>query len=319
VNFLSRSLWAALFLLTGAGVVSAQPANVVVEYYHTDALGSVRAVTDANGALVAQHEYFPFGEENSPPSPSVRFTGKERDAETQFDYFGARYYSSRSGRFMAVDPVVTTRSATLDPQRWNRYAYVQNNPLRYVDPDGRCSAPSGIRQGQTGFCIEAFIAQDWFKGVGRGDARGFSGTNPDLTARSRIKIVVNGDGKIVSSAKESARSGVLIKGLGLKGDTVGSAAALKKDDGSVSLHVDLWGRNGEAFLAPVAPDGVLDGHFNFDISKNGLVTFVKEGSSATSFPSWAIYAYGPDGSVKALWEEPENVIDDLKKPPKPIK
>lgn len=52
-------------------------------------------------------------------------------------YFGARYYGSKIGRFTTVDPYLDQSAALVDPQRWNRYAYVSNNPLRYVDPDGR--------------------------------------------------------------------------------------------------------------------------------------------------------------------------------------
>jgi len=52
-------------------------------------------------------------------------------------YFGARYYSAPVGRFTTVDPSMTIQENVLDPQRWNRYAYGRNNPLRYVDPDGR--------------------------------------------------------------------------------------------------------------------------------------------------------------------------------------
>ena len=62
---------------------------------------------------------------------------KTWDAETGLDYFGARYYSAPTGRFTTVDPVYTWRENLLDPQRWNRYAYGRNNPLRYKDPDGR--------------------------------------------------------------------------------------------------------------------------------------------------------------------------------------
>ena len=112
----------------------------LVEYYHLDALGSVRAVTDARGRLVERHDYLPFGEEWKPPLPRMnqrRFTGKERDRETGFDYFGARYYSAEVGRFTSVDPATTLEENLLDPQRWNRYAYGRNNPLRYADPDGR--------------------------------------------------------------------------------------------------------------------------------------------------------------------------------------
>ena len=72
-----------------------------------------------------------------PGDQPKRFTGKERDGETGLDYFGARYYGSKPGRFTTVDPVYTWKENLVDPQRWNRYAYSRNNPLRYVDPDGR--------------------------------------------------------------------------------------------------------------------------------------------------------------------------------------
>lgn len=52
-------------------------------------------------------------------------------------YFGARYYRSKVGRFTTVDPSMTPTQNIADPQRWNRYAYGRNNPLRNVDPDGR--------------------------------------------------------------------------------------------------------------------------------------------------------------------------------------
>ncbi len=110
-----------------------------IEYYHLDALGSVRAVTDENADVIERHDYLPYGEEWNPePSTNSRkFTGKERDEETGFDYFGARYYESQLARFTTIDPALTFAENRVDPQRWNRYAYVRNNPLRYVDPDGK--------------------------------------------------------------------------------------------------------------------------------------------------------------------------------------
>jgi len=134
-----RALTAGLGLLAWlwpAGVA----AQTAVEYYHLDALGTVRAVTNASGQVVRRHDVTPFGEEVSPtvPNPDRQlFTGQERDPETSLDYFGARYYRADVGRFTTVDPVSTLRENLVDPQRWNRYAYARNNPLRYVDPDGR--------------------------------------------------------------------------------------------------------------------------------------------------------------------------------------
>jgi RHS repeat-associated protein len=64
-----------------------------------------------------------------------KFTAKERDAETGLDYFIARCYSSAGGRFTSPDDF-TRDSHVADPQSWNKYAYVRNNPLRYVDRNG---------------------------------------------------------------------------------------------------------------------------------------------------------------------------------------
>ena len=56
-------------------------------------------------------------------------------------YFGARYLRADLGRFTTIDPVYTWTENLVDPQRWNRYSYVRNNPLKYTDPDGRCVYP----------------------------------------------------------------------------------------------------------------------------------------------------------------------------------
>lgn len=88
-------------------------------------------------------------------SAEMVFTGKERDAVTGLDYFGARYYSGAQGRFTSpdefqggiVDPFTGQQvgqpgplpyADITDPQTLNKYAYVLNNPLRYTDPDGHC-------------------------------------------------------------------------------------------------------------------------------------------------------------------------------------
>jgi RHS repeat-associated protein len=135
-------------LAAAAALLTTPAAAQVVEYYHLDAIGNVRAVSNQAGTIIERHEYLPFGEEwcagppagpcsSLPPGQSRRFTGKERDAESGLDYFGARYYGSKTGRFTTVDPVYTWRENLADPQRWNRYGYARNNPLKFVDPDGR--------------------------------------------------------------------------------------------------------------------------------------------------------------------------------------
>jgi RHS repeat-associated protein len=67
----------------------------------------------------------------------VRCSGKERDSESGLDYFLARYYSGAQGRFTSPDPKMISKQRMLDPQQWNMYEYARNNPLLFIDPDGR--------------------------------------------------------------------------------------------------------------------------------------------------------------------------------------
>jgi RHS repeat-associated protein len=118
---------------------AAQAQTEQVFYYHTDAIGSVRMITDETGQVVARYDYRPFGDPcgslcGTPSPPDKRqFVGKERDQETGFDYFGPRYYTNGTGRFTTVDPAAGHLS---NPQTFNRYAYAGNNPLRFTDPTG---------------------------------------------------------------------------------------------------------------------------------------------------------------------------------------
>jgi RHS repeat-associated protein len=105
-------------------------------YYHVDAQGSVRAISDDSGAIVIRHDYYTFGEDAQPlTGDPLRYAGKELDPETAQEYFGARYYRNVWGRFGTVDPIYSSAAVT-DPQQWNRYAYARNNPLKFSDPLG---------------------------------------------------------------------------------------------------------------------------------------------------------------------------------------
>jgi RHS repeat-associated protein len=127
---------------------SAAPASNGTRYLTSDHLGSPRVVTDSSGTVQARHDYHPFGEEvglrggRSAQHGYVademrqKFTLKERDVETGLDYFLARYYSSTQGRFTSPDQPLMDQEEG-DPQSWNLYSYVRNNPLRFSDPTGQ--------------------------------------------------------------------------------------------------------------------------------------------------------------------------------------
>ena len=117
--------------------------TVAVHYYFSDHLGSHGVIYNATGTTCEQDiDYYPYGGvENdycagSGVSQNYKFTGKERDAESGLDNFGKRYDSSSLGRFMTTDPVVITTERLKNPQQLNLYAYVANNPLRFIDPTG---------------------------------------------------------------------------------------------------------------------------------------------------------------------------------------
>ena len=112
--------------------------NSTLHFYLNDPLGTRRVQTDYAGVIEQTCQSLPYGDgESCSPSPTEHlFTGKERDAESGNDYFGARYYASAMGRFMSPDP---SRLSILpsNPQTWNRYSYVYNNPLGLKDNNGK--------------------------------------------------------------------------------------------------------------------------------------------------------------------------------------
>lgn len=81
---------------------------------------------------------------------------QERKDETGLDYFGARYFSEAQGRVKSPDPLLASGNPKT-PQSWNRYASMFNNPLRFVDPNGLCSAPA-VKPGETGVCIDLYVS-----------------------------------------------------------------------------------------------------------------------------------------------------------------
>ncbi|MDY3529839.1 hypothetical protein PG593_08630 [Riemerella anatipestifer] len=105
-------------------------------YYHPDHLGSSSYITDKDGNINQHTEYMAFGEvlfdehKVSRRMPYL-FNGKELDSETGLYYYGARYYDARVSIFLNVDPLAEKYPFTLP------YTYVNNNPIRFIDPDGR--------------------------------------------------------------------------------------------------------------------------------------------------------------------------------------
>ena len=113
--------------------------NGAVDYFVKDHLGSVRVIVDQAGTVREQNDYYPFGErcpESTYAVSSVnryKFNGKEEQTVGDLGMldYGARMYRTGIGRWFTQDPLAE-KDYSVSP-----YAYCNNNPIRYMDPDGR--------------------------------------------------------------------------------------------------------------------------------------------------------------------------------------
>ena len=130
-------------LLLASISIPAGASTPTTYHYHLDHLGSPRMITRDGGTVVSMHNYYPFGAEmaltpQENPAEAMKFTGHERDivagSDHSVDYMHARYYNGNLGRFLSVDPGPYHPE---EPQTWNRYAYVGNNPISFSDATGR--------------------------------------------------------------------------------------------------------------------------------------------------------------------------------------
>jgi RHS repeat-associated protein len=139
--------WAPGYVYAG-GQLIAEYKNGTTYFVHGNHLGSSSILTSVSGSVVDCNAFYPFGEQDisiciSSNSTSHKFTGDERDTETNLDHTWFRQYTSAQGRWMTPDPAGLAAVDPTNPQSWNRYAYVFNDPLDFVDPlglDGDCPA-----------------------------------------------------------------------------------------------------------------------------------------------------------------------------------
>jgi len=124
-------------------LVYANEAGEKVTFYHHDHLGSVVIATDENGGLEWKREYEPYGKPLYNGDKSVAgYTGHEYVAESGLNYMKARWYEPELGRFLSPDPVQYQPG---NPTSFNRYAYANNSPYMFVDPDGRAGEFAALR------------------------------------------------------------------------------------------------------------------------------------------------------------------------------
>ncbi|MCG7537559.1 RHS repeat-associated core domain-containing protein [Pseudoalteromonas sp. OOF1S-7] len=131
-------------IAVSAGTVSV--ANRIT-YMHSDILGTPVMESDAAGRVVNRSTYEPFGKRMQGNKSGIGYTGHIEDEALSLVYMQARYYDPVVGRFYSNDPVDFSghKAEGNAVHGFNRYVYANNNPYKYIDPNGE--APIGINTG----------------------------------------------------------------------------------------------------------------------------------------------------------------------------
>jgi RHS repeat-associated protein len=135
----------------GGKVVAETNTQTGTRWVHTDALGSPMASTGPGGGVIERTRYEPYGATVGGTNPDgIGFTGHVNDPDTGLVYMQQRYYEPLAGRFLSVDPVTTNAK---DGSFFGRYHYANNNPYKFVDPDGRAGALAACAAGPVGCAV----------------------------------------------------------------------------------------------------------------------------------------------------------------------
>lgn len=133
-------------------------AGVTTTFFHNDGAGSPVLATDVNGLQAWRETYRPYGDRLIQSAASSNnklwFGGKQFDSNTGLIYLGRRYYDPTAGRFMGIDPLPVDFN---NFYTFNRYAYANNNPYKFVDPSGEASEGGDEIEGVTVYGRDDYV------------------------------------------------------------------------------------------------------------------------------------------------------------------
>jgi RHS repeat-associated protein len=252
----------AIEAVLGQGIDISEPDQF---FYHTDHLGSSSWITDANGIANQHYQYLPFGEDyvtQTPTGAAVRYTfsAKEKDTETGYSYFGARYYDSDLSVWLSVDPM-----ADKYPNE-SPYCYAGWNPIMITDPngmwkdegDGNYSAEKGDSwwslHEKSGMSWEETMAyaknynaargQDNWKHVGEGDKVSIPGSGQENSSATSSASASTHSSSTETFATEPIQVQSLSSAPGSAWDPLVNALNSFADKGDIFPLLDLFTSGG---------------------------------------------------------------------------
>ena len=236
--------------------------NAIASYYHQDGLGSVVGLSNATGGIVASRRYDAWGNTTATTGtlPQYGYTGREPDA-TGLVYYRARYYDPTQRRFTQRDPIGM-------PEGVNRYAYVRNNPIMYVDPTGQVaetpwdvlnlglggiSLVNNVREGNWGWAAVDTVGLI-YDGVATAVPFLPAGASAALSAYRAGNTVVNSAqigmdvARVANVSHEAARAANTATNAASEGRAIHTQVSNAINSGSPSLSGSavnhFWGANG---------------------------------------------------------------------------
>lgn len=297
-------------------------------YFHTDALGSITAITDDNGTVVERRSYEAFGKiramdygltannaiipVNTVSQSTRAFTGHEQISELSgLIHMNARVYDSDIGRFLSADSIIQN---PLDSQAFNRYSYVRNNPMMYTDPSGHSWLSRAWKRVKRAFKKAwKWVKSNWktivtiavvviatFVTGGAGTALassiGATGTTASVVAGATTGAIAGATAGVVGTKINGGSWEDAFKN-GLRGAVAGGIG------GAVGgYYGDAWnlGRVGVQAIANGLGSEITGGEFRYGFMVGALTAGVQWGYSEMTKATNALKLKSVDGDVSKI-------------------
>jgi RHS repeat-associated protein len=271
-------------------------------FYLKDHLGTIRVVLDENNEIVSAQDFDPWGyplENRSFQSDNTdyKFTGKQRDKESGYDYFGARYYDARIGRWGGVEPLLE-KFISLSP-----YNYAILNPIRIFDKDGKDIYINGKNNEEVYKYLKTELSGLNLDFNSKTGQILFVSKNGDLTKAEQkfLDALLNGD-IIVNlniTDKNKIESGKLFQVGAFEGNERSNGKIVTKQTFNLG-HAEIWAEVGGSTVGFSALHEILESYLAAENLPKGYSGFVE------NFDLWCGIFHNE--TEKILPDNPEQMV-----------